>query len=202
VSIEAVLFDLGNVLIRWEPEAPYRTLIPDAEERRRFLAEVCTIAWHAPSDMGKPWAEMIAEKIAEYPQHEALIRAWRERFHEMLTGAIEGTVDLLEQLDARNVPLFALTNWAADTFIEARPRFPFLERFRQITVSGELKIMKPDPKIFLHSLEQIGLPAQKVLFIDDSAGNIASAKALGFACHHFSAPALLAQDLKQRGLLG
>lgn len=201
MSIEAVLFDLGNVLIRWEPEAPYRALIPDAEERKRFLAEVCTLAWHAPSDMGRPWAEMIAEKIAEYPQHEALIRAWRERFHEMVIGPIEGTVALLEQMDAQDVPLFALTNWAADTFIEARPRFPFLDRFRHITVSGELKIMKPDPKIFLHSLEKIGLPAEKVLFIDDSAANIASAKALGFACHHFSVPELLAEDLKQRGLV-
>ncbi|MFD2264980.1 HAD family hydrolase [Lacibacterium aquatile] len=202
MGIEAVLFDLGNVLIKWDPETPYRTLIPDATERRRFLDEVCTLAWHAPSDEGRPWAEMIAEKIAEFPQHEPLIRAWRERFHEMVVGPIEGTVALLEQMNDRQVPLFALTNWAADTFIEARPRFAFLERFRHITVSGELGMMKPDPKIFLHALGHIALPAEKVLFIDDSATNIASAKALGFACHHFQAPEALAADLKARGLLG
>lgn len=202
MTVTAVLFDLGNVLIRWDPETPYRSLIPDADARRHFMTEVCPLDWHAQSDAGRPWAEMIEERIALYPQHAPLIRAWRERFNDMVVESIPGTVRLLEQLEARGMPLYALTNWAEDTFAENRPRFPFLEKFRHIVVSGAIKMMKPDPAIYHHTLEKLDRKAGEILFIDDSAKNIAAARDLGFHTHHFVAPEALEADLKQRGLIG
>lgn len=198
---DTVVFDLGNVLIGWDPRNLYRKLFADEAAMEAFLAEICTHDWNMRQDAGRPTSEAEAELLARFPAHADLIRAYYGRFMEMLSGPIVGTVTLLEALHAKGTPLYALTNWSAETFVLARPHFPFLELFRHIVVSGELGIAKPDPAIFRHLLEVVGKPAHACFFIDDNAANIASARALGFAAHHFAAPAGLHRDLEHLGFL-
>lgn len=198
---DTVVFDLGNVLIAWDPRNIYRKLIPDAAEMEEFLAIVCTHDWNLRQDAGRPIAEAEAELIAKFPDKSDLIRAYYGRFQEALGGPIAGSVALLERLHANGTSLYALTNWSAETFKIARPMFPFLERFRHIVVSGELKLVKPDAAIFRHLLGVVGKPAQACFFIDDSDKNIASAAALGFHTHHFSEPGALGLDLERLGFL-
>jgi 2-haloacid dehalogenase len=198
---DTVVFDLGNVLIGWDPRNLYRKLFLDEAAMETFLAEICTPDWNVQQDAGRPIREAEADLVARFPEHADLIRAYYGRFMEMLSGPIAGTVTLLEALHAKDTPLFALTNWSAETFAIARPNFPFLELFRHIVVSGELGIAKPDPAIFRHLLQVAGKPAQACFFIDDNAANVASARSLGFAAHHFSAPAALHRDLEKLGLL-
>jgi FMN phosphatase YigB (HAD superfamily) len=156
-AIEHVVFDLGQVLIRWDPEAPYRRLIPDDAVRKSFLAEIVTHDWNLEQDRGRSWTDAEAALIAQYPQHGELIRAYRGNWHEMVPGLIDENVGLLEELINRGVDVTALTNWATDTFAETEQRFHFLSRFRGITVSGRVKLIKPDPAIFRHHAETFGL---------------------------------------------
>jgi 2-haloacid dehalogenase len=198
---DTIVFDLGNVLIGWDPRNLYRKLIADEAAMEAFLAQVCTHEWNVQQDAGRPIREAEAELIARFPAQADLIRAYYGRFMEMLSGPIAGTVTLLEALHAKGTPLYALTNWSAETFAMARPNFPFLELFRDIVVSGELGIVKPDPAIFRHLLQVVGKPAPACFFIDDNAANIASARKLGFAAHHFAAPPALHRDLENLGFL-
>lgn len=195
-----VVFDLGGVLVDWNPDYLYRKLIPDATERSWFLAEVCNGAWNAQQDRGRDWETAIAEKVAQFPQHAALIRAYRDRWIETIGGRIEATVAVLDELKAHSVPLYALTNWAADTFQEARHIVP-LDRFDGVVVSGEVKMMKPEPEIFRHLLTKFGLQAPDCLFIDDMPYNTAAAANLGFQIVTFTGAAALRQDLVTHGLL-
>jgi 2-haloacid dehalogenase len=198
---DTVVFDLGNVLIGWDPRNLYRKLFADEAAMEAFLAEVCNQEWNVKQDAGRPIREAEADLVARFPDRADLIRAYYGRFMEMLSGPIAGTVTLLEALHAKGTPLYALTNWSAETFALARPHFPFLELFRHIVVSGELGIVKPDPAIFRHLLRAAGRPAQACFFVDDSAANIASARSLGFVAHHFAAPAALHRDLEELGFL-
>jgi 2-haloacid dehalogenase len=201
--IDTVVFDIGKVLLDWDPRHLYRGLIPEAAEMERFLAEVCTGAWNLEQDRGRPWEEAIAERIALFPRHAALIRAFRARWHEMIPGEVPGTMALLEALRARGVPLYAITNFAADTFAEAAERFPVLrEGFRDVVVSGRERLVKPDPAIYRLLLERNGLAAARCLFIDDSEGNVRGAEAVGMRAHHFRDAATLAAELRATGLLG
>jgi len=179
MAIEAVVFDFGNVLIGWDPEVVYRELIPDPAERRFFLSEVCNSAWNIQQDHGRSWEEAIAEKVAQYPEHEGLIRAFRARALDMLTGLLPEGNELLAKLHAAGVPCHGLTNWSGDTFEEARPRLTFLSKLQHVAVSGHLKMGKPKPEIYLHLLERIGLPASACAFIDDVPANIEAAERLG-----------------------
>ena len=198
---DTVVFDLGNVLIGWDPRNLYRKIFADEAAMEAFLAEVCTHDWNVKQDAGRPIREAEAELVARFPEQADLIRAYYGRFMEMLSGPIAGTVALLEALHAKGTPLYALTNWSAETFAVARPNFPFLALFRDIVVSGELGLVKPDPAIFEHLLGIVGKPAHACFFIDDSAANIASARKLGFAAHHFAAPPALRRDLENLGFL-
>jgi 2-haloacid dehalogenase len=198
---DTVVFDLGNVLVDWNPRHLYRKIFDDEAEMEAFLAEVCTPEWNVKQDAGRPIAEAEAELIARHPDKAGLIRAYYGRCLEALGGPIHGTVELLERLHANGTPLYALTNWSAETFAIARPTFPFMDRFRHIVVSGELKTIKPDPAIFRHLLAVAKRPAEACFFIDDSAKNVDAAKALGFHTHHFRAPDALALDLSDRGFL-
>jgi len=198
---DTVVFDLGNVLIAWDPRNIYRKLVPDADEMEEFLATVCTPDWNLQQDAGRPIAEANAELVAKFPDKADLIHAYYGRFQEALGGPIAGSVALLERLHANGTPLYALTNWSAETFKIARPMFPFLDRFRHIAVSGELKLVKPDAAIFRHLLGVIGKPAEACFFIDDSDKNIAGAAALGFHTHHFAEPGALGRDLERLGFL-
>ena len=202
--VDTVIFDLGGVLIDWDPRYLYRTLfVEDEPGMERFLAEVTTAAWNLQLDAGKPFAEGVTELIAQHPHERERIEAYHARWIEMISGPIHGTVAILEELAARGVPLYAITNWSAETFALTRrePAYAFLDLFREIFVSGELRMVKPEPAIFRHALERIGREAPQCLFIDDVEKNVAGAAAVGLAVHRFTTPENLAADLRTRGLL-
>jgi HAD superfamily hydrolase (TIGR01509 family) len=196
-----VVFDLGGVLIDWNPRYLYRSLIPDERAMEDFLATVCNGPWNEQQDAGRSIAEAEAELLARHPHHEKLIRAYYSGFDRMLAGPIEGTVAILEALHARGVPLYALTNWSRETFPHARRRFAFLERFRGIVVSGELGMMKPDARIFRHLTETHGLQPADCVFIDDAPKNVSGARAAGLHAIHFTGPDALRAELRGLGFL-
>ncbi len=200
--LNTVVFDLGGVLIDWNPRRLYDTLITDEAAREHFLTEVCPPSWNVAQDGGRPWEEAIAEAIARHPDKAEWIRAYRARWRDMLGGVIEDTLVILERLKADGVRLLALTNWSADTFVEARQIFPLLQHFEGIVVSGEEKLLKPHREIFelLASRHQV-VPAEAV-FIDDSAANCAGARSVGFDAIHYRSSAQLADELRARGFLG
>lgn len=199
----AVVFDLGGVLVDWNPRHLYRKLFDGDNARMEwFLAEVCNDAWNMQQDAGRPFAVAVAEACGRWPAEAALVRAFHERWEEMIAGPIDGTVAILDELAAAGVPLYALTNWSAETFPVARRRFAFLQRFAAIAVSGELGVMKPDRAIFDHVLGLSGTRPAETVFIDDSAKNVAAAATLGFVALRFDSPARLRDDLRGLGLLG
>jgi 2-haloacid dehalogenase len=193
-----VIFDLGAVLIDWNPRHLYRKLFDEEQEMEVFLRDVCSPAWNAEQDRGRTWQEAVEILTAKHPEHRELIHAYRDRWDEMLKGPIEGTVTILERLDDEQYELHALTNWSAETFPVARERYQFLERFRTILVSGEERLMKPDAAIFELMLERIRQPADRCVFIDDSARNIDAAASLGFDAILFSNPEQLQDELLKR----
>ena len=196
-----VVFDLGGVLIDWNPRYLYRQLIADEAEIERFLAEVCHAEWNEQQDRGRTFAEAVEEAAARHPGERGLIEAYHHRWHEMLAGPIEGSVRILKELKKTGYELHALTNWSVEKFPIARERYEFLSWFESILVSGEVGLIKPDPRIFQLLLEGIGRPANDCIYIDDNARNVAAAKALGFEAIHFQAPDQLRQDLARRGTL-
>jgi 2-haloacid dehalogenase len=195
-----VVFDLGNVLIRWDPRILYRKLIADEDEVERFLAEVCTPEWNAAQDRGRPWDEGIAEAVAAHPHHEPLIRAFYERWDEMCPGPVEGTADIVAELRAAAVPLFALSNWSAETFHRVRQQYAVLDWFDGMVISGEEYLVKPEPEIYDVLLRRFGLVAGRTVFIDDAAHNIDAAVACGMVGVPFTDAARLRRDLAALGL--
>ncbi|MCI0430556.1 MAG: HAD family phosphatase [Rhodospirillales bacterium] len=196
-----VVFDLGNVLVRWNPRLLYEQLITDADELEQFFDTVITHDWIRAQDAGRPFDEGIAVLTAQFPHYESEIRAFRERWEEMVPGAIDGTVEILAELRERQTPLYALTNWSHETFPIARPRFPFFDWFDGIVVSGEIGMVKPDARIYRHLLGRFGLTADDCVFIDDSAANVAGAEAVGITGLHFQSPDRLRRELARLGLL-
>lgn len=196
-----VVFDFGGVLIDWDPRRVYRHLLPDTAAIEHFLATVCTPEWNVKQDAGRPIAEAEAELIARFPDKAHLIRAYYAGHEVAVGGAVQGTVDILERLHARNVPLYGLTNWSGETFPRSRWRFAFMERFRHIVVSGDERTIKPEPAIYRTMLQHIAAPAEQCLFVDDSQKNVDGAKAVGMHAVHFQSPAKLEADLKAFGLL-
>jgi 2-haloacid dehalogenase len=197
----AVVFDLGGVLIKWDPRNLYRQLFDDEEEMEQFLAEVTTSEWNAQQDAGRALSEAVEELAARHPDRRDLIAAYYDRWPEMLGGAIEGTVDILRELRERGVGTYALSNWSAETFPIARPMFPFLEWFDGIVISGEVRIVKPDPRIFAHVLERFGLEPGDTVFVDDNAENVRAADAARFIGIVFESPAQLRRELARLALL-
>ncbi len=200
-AAEAVIFDLGGVLIDWNPRHLYRKLIADPARCEWFLTEICSPDWNLQQDYGRPIADANAELFARFPEHRELIAAFYGRWPEMLNGAIEPTVRLLERLDARGVPLFALTNWSAETYGIAEPLFPFLQRFRHVAVSGRLKMGKPDPRFYQHLFEVGDLDPRRTVFIDDSRVNVEAGAALGLHAIRFTDADDLEGRLVALGLL-
>lgn len=197
-----VVFDLGGVLIDWNPRHLYRQLFDDEAAMERFLAEVCHSAWNEEQDRGRTFAEAIEEAALRFPEHRVLIEAYHRRWGEMLAGPIEGTVALLAELKEAGHELHALTNWSVETFPIARERYAFLDWFGSILVSGEERLIKPDPRIFQLLLERIGRAADACVYIDDNPKNAAAAAALGFDAVHFRSPEQLRADLARLGVLG
>ena len=195
-----VVFDLGGVLIAWDPRLLYRTLLPE-DEVEAFLAEVEFLEWNHHQDAGRPFAEAVEDHARRFPHRRELLAAYFERFPESLAGSIDGTVEILEELQRGGVRLLALTNWSAETFDHARERFGFLSRFEDILVSGEVKVAKPDPRIFALLLERYGLDPRSTVYIDDSAKNVAAGEAAGLRSLRFDSPEQLRADLTELGLL-
>jgi 2-haloacid dehalogenase len=199
--IAAVVFDLGGVLIDWDPRYLYRELIEDEAEMEHFLATVTTPEWNRAQDAGRPWAEAVEELARRHPERRELIEAYWERWHDTLGDAIQPTVEVLDELRGTGVRLFALTNWSGETFPVARPRFPFLEWFEGIVVSGDERLIKPDPQIFRVLIERYGVDPETTVFIDDAADNVAAARNLGFMAIRFVDAPTLRADLRRLGVL-
>lgn len=166
----------------------------------RFLSEVCTPDWNSRQDGGRPFAEAVAELSVLYPGYRQFIEAYYTHWGEMLAGAIDGTVTILEELHRQGFYLCALSNWSAETFPLARERFAFLERFQTIVLSGEEGMIKPDPAIFQVLLARIGRRAEECIFIDDVPANTQAARRLGFRAIEFRSPADLRMQLSKHGL--
>ena len=200
-QVHAVVFDLGKVLLDWDPNYLYQELIPDPVEREHFLSRICTMDWHHVQDSGRPMADNVAELIGHYPDKADLIAAWDTRWPDMFHGAIEGTVTLLRALNQRDVPLYGITNMPAEKYPWTVETFPFMSLFQDVVVSGYEKIAKPDPRIFDIALERSGFAANQLAFIDDSRPNIETANAMGFVAHQFTSPSALQVFLSDIGVL-
>lgn len=199
--IEAVVFDVGRVLVEWDLRHLYAKLIDDPARLEWFCTTVVTEVWHFEHDAGRDLAEMVAERKRDFPESADLIDAYATRFAETIPGPVPGTAALVDRLAARGVPLYAITNFASPFWADFRPTMPVLAHFRDVVVSGDEKIAKPDARIFDLAIARFGYQPAAMLFVDDNAANIAAAQALGWHVHHFHDALSLERDLIARGLL-
>jgi 2-haloacid dehalogenase len=198
----AVVFDVGNVLYRWNPEGFLARQVADDAARIKFVEDVDLYGWHDTLDGGRPFADAAAELSLTFPHYAALIAAWGERFGETIADPVPGVPELVAALDARGVPLFAITNFSADFWPPFRAREDrFFGRFRDIVVSGEEKLLKPDPALYRLALHRFGLEPAEVLFVDDRAVNVEGARAVGMHAHLFTDAADLGVRLEADGFL-
>ena len=201
-QIKNIIFDLGGVLIDWNPEYVYQKIITDEKERKDFLENICTMSWNEEQDGGRSIQEANNLLLSLYPDKSDYILAFYQRWEEMLKGPIEGTVEVLKQLKLNNkYKIYALTNWSAETFPRALELFDFLHWFDGRIVSGEEKTRKPFREIYDLTLSRFGMDASETLFIDDNYRNITAAEACGIQSIHFQSPALLIDELKKRGVI-
>lgn len=195
----AVVFDIGNVLLRWDPRHLYRTIFDDETEMEWFLANVCTHDWNVEQDRGRDWDEAVALLVQDHPTREGQIRAFHERWSETVSGAIEDNVALLQRLRETGVPNYCITNFSGQKFPVAAQRFPFLAGFDGIIVSGDERLLKPDPAIYRLLLDRYGLEAADCVFIDDSKANVEGARSVGMHAVHYAEPMDLAGELRRYG---
>lgn len=179
----------------------FRPHIANPDQLEWFVGNVVTEAWHFQHDAGRPLAEMVAERCAEFPEHAALIDIYATRFNDSVPGPVPGSLELVEALDDAGVPLYAITNFGAEFWDIFRPTAPVFDRFRDIVVSGVEKLVKPDPAIYALAARRFGHEPGDMLFIDDNAANVASARDCGWQVHHFADAAGLAEDLRARSLI-
>ncbi|MGD0018257.1 MAG: HAD family phosphatase [Candidatus Limnocylindrales bacterium] len=200
-QITAAAFDVGGVLIDWNPRHLYRKFFgADEAAMERFLAEVCNQEWNARLDAGYPFAQGVAELIAAHPDQAELIAAYHDRWFEMLGGSLEGTVAILRELRRAGVRTYALSNWSAETFPGTQARYPFLDELDGVLISGDVKVGKPDPAIFREFLARFALTAQSTVYIDDWEWNVTAAAGLGMVALRFTDAAQLRSDLRSLGL--
>jgi len=200
-AVHTVVFDLGNVLIKWDPRLLYRKIFADDEAAmEHFLAEVCNAEWNERQDGGRSFEDGIALAVQQHPSHEANIRAYHERWEEMIPGAIDETVDILAQLRALDIRLLALTNWSDETFPIALARFPFLAWFEGIVVSGRERLVKPDAAIFRLLIARYQLRPASTVFIDDSLRNVEASVREGLHGIHFQSAGELRAQLQALGI--
>jgi len=200
--ITTILFDLGGVLIGWNPIIPYlKAFDGDREKAQWFLDNICTMDWNEEQDAGRTLAEATRVKIAEYPEYEDLIKLYYDEWETMLTGAIEGTVEIFRELkESEKYRIYAITNWSAETFPVALARYEFLRWFEGISVSGELKMRKPFPEIYQYTLEKYNISPSEAVFIDDNLRNVEAARALDIHSIHFQNPDQLRASLLVLGV--
>jgi FMN phosphatase YigB (HAD superfamily) len=201
-TLDTVVFDIGNVLIAWDPRHLYRKVFATEAEMERFLAEVCTLEWHLAHDYGVSFEENGAKLKAIHPDHADLIDMWHRRYAEMIPGRVPGTAELLHAMDEAGVKIHGLTNMPSTVFTYLRETYPELQRFDTAVVSGDEGVIKPEPRIFEILIERARLTPEQTLFIDDSKRNVDAAAALGFRVHHFVDADALRADLVAMGLLG
>ena len=199
-SVKHIVFDIGQVLIHYDPDAAFRDVIPDDAERKWFFDNICTHDWNIEQDRGSKWPEAEALLIADFPDREHHIRAFRKNWHLMITHSIDGSVAIMRKLIADRHDVTMLTNFASDTLREAWERFPFLTESRGVTVSGDIGLIKPDKAIYDHHVAAFDLEPSATLFIDDSAKNVAGAKAAGWQSVQFVNPEMLRADLNNLGI--
>ena len=198
---KAVVFDVGNVLYDWNPRFLYERLTPPGPALDALLRDVATKGWHFQHDAGRPFAETSAELSAQYPEHAALIAAWGPRFTEQLGDMLPCMRDLVLELDAAGVPLYAITNFSGEFWPPFRAReADVFDRFRGIIVSGDEQLTKPDPAIYRLALDRFDLRAQDCVFVDDRADNVAGAQSVGMGAVLFSDAAALRVDLERLGI--
>lgn len=201
LRIDSVVFDVGGVLLDWNPEYLYRQLIADDDERRWFLTEVCSPEWNAAQDAGRTWADATSELSARFPEHTALIHAYAERWEEMVSGPIADSVSVLEDLREAGVPNYALTNFSAEKWEVAKDRWGFLEGFDGEVVSGVVGVTKPDPEIYRILLERYRLEPARTFYTDDLASNVIAARQSGIAAELFVDASTVRRQLIDRGVL-
>ena len=197
----SVVFDVGGVLYDWHPRHLYRKLIDDPDRLEWFLANVVTLEWHFQHDEGRPCAETTAELIERFPDHRDLIAVYDERWLETVPGPIPGMIELVDELAAAGVPLYAITNFSHEFFPRFKATAPVFRHFGDIVVSGDERLVKPDPRIFDLAMRRFGLAPGEALFIDDRADNVAASEAAGFVGHVFMTAEPLRQRLQGLGLL-
>ncbi|WP_373474880.1 HAD family hydrolase [Sphingorhabdus sp.] len=200
-QISTVVFDVGRVLFEWDLRHLFAKLIADSKELDWFLAHVVTPEWHFQHDAGRPLADMTAELTALHPNYAKHIDAYRRRFNETIPGPVSGSLEIVDDLAARGVPLFAITNFGAEFWESFRPTQPIFDLFGDIVVSGVEKLVKPDPAIYALALMRFGLQPGEAIFVDDNHANVVSARANGFAAHHFKDAKSLRAELVALDLL-
>jgi 2-haloacid dehalogenase len=201
-AIKAVVFDLGGVLIDWNPRYLYRKVFSTEAEMEEFLTTVANMGWNDRLDRGEPFADAVAELSAEFPHHAENIALYIERWTEMVAGAIDDGVAVLAELHAAGLPLYALSNWSTETFRLVRHQFDFLDWFAGILLSSEVGVTKPDRRIFEALCDRYGLEPATTLFIDDSPPNVDGARAAGLQAVRFETATTLRDDLRRFGVMG
>jgi 2-haloacid dehalogenase len=199
-EIRHIVFDVGKVLVHYDPHQAYYELLPDIDERTAFLTHVCSSAWNQEQDRGRGWDDAEAEAIGRHPDKVDLIRAFRKNWHLMVSHEYPESIVILRKLLARGHDVTLLTNFAADTFLEAQRRFPALAETRGATVSGEVKLIKPDPAIYAHHTKTFGLEPAATLFFDDSAANVGAARGAGWHAELFTSAEKMREDFKRYGI--
>jgi 2-haloacid dehalogenase len=197
----AIIFDFGGVLIDWNARHLYRKLFDNALEMERFLTEIDFHGWNLELDRGRRYAESVVELSRQFPQYANLIKAYDERWEESLNGTIQATVEILQALKEHGYALYGLTNFSAEKYEIIHRQFSFIDLFDEIVVSGIVKLVKPDPRIFALVLEKARRPAAECLFIDDSETNVTAARNLGFKVIHFKSAEQLGMELSRLGIL-
>jgi 2-haloacid dehalogenase len=200
--VNTIIFDLGNVLIDWNPRYLYRKLFKTEDEVTWFLENICTSEWNDEQDAGRSFEEATQTLVAKHPEWEAPIRAWYARWQETIGGSVTETVNILRELKQKQTyPLFALTNWSAETFPWALDTFEFLRWFDGIVVSGLEKSRKPFPEFYKILFDRYKIDPKTALFIDDNIKNIVGAQAVGLQTIHFQSPEQLRKELIHREVI-
>jgi 2-haloacid dehalogenase len=201
-SIHAIVFDFGGVLINWDPHRLFNKYFEnDTQAIDNFLAEINFSAWNDSQDKGYPFGQAVKDLSAQFPQYTHLIHAYDEEWIESITGSVPETVELLHSLKATGCRLYGLTNWSQEKFDIVRHRYEFFNIFEDIVVSGEVKLVKPDPAIFRLLLQKIDQQPEECLLVDDTLNNIQAAQKMGFFTIHFTSPSQLELELRQLGIL-
>ena len=201
MNITAVIFDFGGVLIEWDPRNLYRRYFDNAESMERFLEEIDFMEWNALQDKGRPFAEGVADLTAQFPQHADLIRAYHEHWEESIGEPITPVIEILKRVKAAGWPIYGLSNWSMETFPIIRKQHTFFNLLDGYLLSGEVKLVKPDPAIFQRMLDKIGRRPEECVFIDDNPANVVAARALNIVTIQYQSPEQLERELQQLGIL-